>query len=136
MDREAEAEALLVLHAGVLDAHRRGDVDSWMASEADTVVSANRGVISFSSAEERREKRERYLGSTTFTVYRDFRAPIVSVSEDGTLGWVIAEVEVKGTRESGQEEPTPVEAVWAWIELYQKREGVWTAVGNVSNRRP
>ncbi len=31
---------------------------------------------------------------------------------------------------------TPVEADWAWIELYQKQEGAWRGIGNVSNRRP
>ena len=54
----------------------------------------------------------------------------------GSLGWVIAEVEIKGTRTSDDGESMPVEAIWAWIELYEKREGVWKAVGNVSNRRP
>jgi len=136
VDREVEVAALAALHASVLEAHRRGDVDAWMAQEADTVVSANRGAISFSSREERRTRRERYLSSTTFDVYRDLRPPVVMVSEDGTLGWVIAEVEIKGTSSSGEGQQIPVEGIWAWIELYEKREGAWKAVGNVSNRRP
>ena len=136
VDRAGEVAALEALHASVLEAHRRGDVGAWMAHEADTVVSANRGVISFPSAEERRTRRERYLSATTFDVYRDLRPPIVTVSEDGTLGWVIAEVEIKGTISSEGGERTPVEGIWAWIELYEKQEGVWKAVGNVSNRRP
>ncbi len=135
-DREADIAALEAMHAGVLEAHRSGDIGAWMAQEADTVVSANRGVISFSSHEERRTRRERYLNTTTFDVYRDLRPPIVMVSEDGTLGWVIAEVEMKGTASSAGGARTPVEAIWAWIELYEKRAGVWKAVGNVSNRRP
>ncbi len=136
VDRAGEIAALEAMHASVLEAHRRGDIDAWMAHEADTVVSANRGVISFPTAEERRSRRERYLSATTFDVYRDLRPPIVMVSEDGTLGWVIAEVEIKGTTASEGGGRTPVEGVWAWIELYEKRDGVWKAVGNVSNRRP
>ena len=135
-DQEAEIAALKTLHAGVLEAHRQGDVDAWMAKEADTTVSANRGTISFQSSQERRARRERYLNATTFTVYRDLRPPVVKVSEDGTLGWVIAEVEIKGTHLSEEGEPSPVDGIWAWIELYEKQEGVWKAVGNVSNRRP
>ena len=136
VDREVDIAALEALHASVLEAHRSGDIDAWMAQEADTVVSANRGVISFPSREERRSRRERYLNATTFDVYRDLRPPIVMVSEDGTLGWVIAEVEMKGTISSEGGAGTPVEGIWAWIELYEKQDGVWKAVGNVSNRRP
>ena len=136
IDRDAEIAALEALHAGVLEAHRSGDVDAWMAQEAETVISANRGKISFSTQEERRARREGYLNTTTFDVYRDLRPPVVMVSEDGTLGWVIAEVEIKGTAATEGGGRTPVESIWAWIELYEKRDGVWKAVGNVSNRRP
>ena len=119
----------------VLEAHRSGDVDAWMAAEAEEVVSANRGEIKFPPAADRRVMRERYLGSTTFSAYRDLRPPIVQVSEDGTLGWVIAQVEVRGTRVVEGEE-MPVDSIWAWIELYEKRSGQWKLVGNVSNRQP
>ena len=136
VDRDADIAALEALHASVLEAHLSGDIDGWMAQEADTVVSANRGVISFSSKEERRSRREGYLSSTAFDVYDDLRPPVVMVSEDGTLGWVIAEVEMKGTASSEEGESTPFEAIWAWIELYEKQDGEWKAVGNVSNRRP
>ena len=29
-----------------------------------------------------------------------------------------------------------IDAIWAWIELYEKRDGEWRIIGNVSNRRP
>ncbi len=127
--------ALLVLHEKVLESHRTGDLESWMALEADDYVSANNGAVSFPSTAERKAARETYLGSTTFTVYRDLRPPIVRISRDGTLGWVVAEVEVRGTQVS-EGAKTEIEAVWAWIELYEKRSGIWKLVGNVSSRRP
>lgn len=135
VDLEAEADELRRLHEVVLAAHRSGNVGSWMAVEADTVVSANRGEITFPQADDRRTMRELYLGSTSFTVYEDLRPPVVRVSDDGTLGWLIAEVETRGTQMSGDGE-VPVEAVWAWIELYEKGGDGWKLVGNVSNRRP
>ena len=128
--------ALRTLHENVLEFHRQGNVDAWMAQEADIVVSANRGQISFTNADERRARREPYLNATTFDVYRDLREPVVKVSEDGTLGWVIAEVEIKGSFVSDNGEREPFEAIWAWIELYEKQDGAWKAIGNVSNRRP
>ena len=136
VDRQTDIAALEALHASVLEAHRSGDIEAWMVHEADTVVSANRGVISFPGREERRIGRERHLKTTAFDVYRDLRPPIVMISEDGTLGWIIAEVEMRRTTSSEGAARTPVEGIWAWIELYEKQEGVWKAVGNVSNRRP
>jgi len=135
-DLEAEAARLRTLHELVLEAHRTGDVDSWMAVEADPYISANGGAITFPSAAERRAAREPYLEATTFTVYRDLQPPVVRVSADGTLGWVVAEVEIRGTRVSDDGAELSVDAIWAWIELYEKHEGVWRLVGNVSNRRP
>ena len=134
-DLEAEAAELRRLHEGILESHRAGDVDSWMALEAEEYVSANRGAITFPTVADRRTAREGYLSSTTFTVYRDLREPIVHLSEDATLGWLIAEVEVRGTQVSDGVE-SPIDAIWAWIELYEKQAGRWLLVGNVSNRRP
>lgn len=135
VELEAEAEKLRALHERVLEAHRTGNVDDWMAIGADPYVSANGGRITFPTASERRAARTPYLQSTTFTAYRDIQPPVVRVSADGTLGWVIAEVEVRGTRVSEGVE-TPIDAIWAWIELYEKRDGEWRIIGNVSNRRP
>ncbi len=133
---DSDIAALKAMHENVLEFHRQGNLEAWLAEEADVVVSANRGQISFTSAEERRARREPYLSSTTFDVYRDLREPVVKVSDDGTLGWVIAEVEMKGSSLSDSGERVPFEAIWAWIELYEKQGGAWKAVGNVSNRRP
>ena len=60
---------------------------------------------------------------------------MIRVSVDGTLGWVIAEVEVKGV-ETANGENTPFHDIWAWVELYEKVNGQWKMVGNASNRRP
>lgn len=133
----SSAEAsLLGLHESLLQAHRDGDVEGWMSIEADTVVSVNAGSVSFPGTAMRRAGREQYLGSTVFEVYADMRPPLVSVSNDGSLGWVIAQVRVVGQRTVADGPDQPIEDVWAWVELYRWRDGRWWLVGNVSNRRP
>jgi hypothetical protein len=133
--REAEAE-LLALHAALIEAHLEGDIDSWMAIEATAYVSVNGGRVSFPTVADRRSGRSAYLDSTTFEVYRDLRDPIVRVSEDGTLGWVIAEVEVRGETEAVDGGTTSFHDVWAWVELYERTPSGWVMAGNASNRRP
>lgn len=125
---------LLGMHEQVLEAHRTGDVGLWLSMESDAYVSANGGRITSPTLAERRAMREPYLSSTTFDVYRDLSDPVVEVSPDGQLGWVIAQVEVKGTQTTDST-TTPIDDVWAWIELYRRIDGEWKVVGNVSNRQ-
>ncbi len=136
LDLEAEKEALLAIHQRVLQAHLNGDVDDWMKLEANEYISANRGTISYPSMQQRRQMREGYLGATTFSSYRDLTAPVVTISDDGSLGWLIAEVEAIGIQESPSGQADSIHAIWAWIELYKKGAEGWEMVGNVSNSRP
>jgi hypothetical protein len=131
---EGAAEALLALHTRILDAHRRGEVDVWLDVEADQIVIGNRGRVRVSpSRASRQPGRAEYLASVEFESYRDRREPMVRVSGDGTLGWVIAEVEIIGThRETGER----MADIWAWVELYERIDGRWRMVGNVSSSRP
>ena len=136
VDTAADEAILREMHATVLCAHLENDVDSWLATEAESFVSANRGEIRYADPETRRRMREPYLESVRFTTYRDLREPIVEVSDDGTLGWVIVEVELSGVHTADDGSETPIEGVFAWIELYRKQDGRWLCVGNVSNARP
>ena len=93
---KTDIEILLERHQEVLAAHLAADVDSWMAHEANIAISANQGVVGTSTAEERRIRRQSYLERANFDSYKDLKEPIVKASADGTLGWLIAEVEVVG----------------------------------------
>ena len=66
-------------------------------------------------------------------MYRDRVPPIVQVSADGSLGWVIAQVEAKGEQTAPDGTVETLEFVSAWIELYEQRGGKWFRTGNVSN---
>jgi hypothetical protein len=131
-----ETRQLLELHSALIAAHLDGDVDRWMAIESMDYVSANGGRVTFPAWEDRRRARESYLESTEFEVYRDVQEPVVRISEDGSLGWLIAEVEVRGVTTGPGGERESFHDVWAWVELYQRTGAEWKLVGNVSNRRP
>ena len=131
-----DAEQLKALHEKVMRAHRQSNVDLLLEDDPPDPVYANRGEITRPSLEERRSRFASYLGRTTFEEYKDLVEPVVTVSNDGTLGWVIVQVQARGmqTKDGGGKEP--IAFVSAWIELYQKRGGRWYRVGNVSNFRP
>lgn len=135
-DTTGDTRELQRLHSELLEAHRTGNVDRWMSVEAREFVSANGGRVTFPEASDRRAQRATYLAGATFEVYRDLREPLTQVSEDGTLGWLIAEVEIRGSATTSSGKSEPFHDIWAWVELYKKVEGTWRLVGNVSNRRP
>lgn len=125
-----DEDILLRMHRDILRYHIENDLDAWMAGESEDYVSANRGAISRPTIDERRGRLQPYLDTTTFSKYEDLVDPVVRVSDDGTLGWVICQVEMAGAQ--GEEE---FSSVWAWVELYAKKDGTWRRVGNVSNSR-
>ena len=84
----------------------------------------------------RRERLGPYLQQTRFSKYADKVPPIVKVSSDGSLGWVIVQVEARGEQTTSTGAVESLEFVSAWIELYEKRNGRWVRVGNVSNFKP
>lgn len=129
----SDVDEILELHRALLESHIRYDVDGVLAAEAEQIVLVSRGEVEFPTKAERFYRFERYLKSVEFEEYRDLISPIVRVSDDGTLGWLIAQVKIAGTRTSGDGEQTPVDAIWAWIELYEKHEGSWIRIGEVSS---
>lgn len=124
---------LLELHAETMEAHRSGDVELLLKDEAQDFVVASRGEISHPTLEERRGFLGPYLRATRFTEYVDVVPPVVKVSRDGTLGWVIVQVRARGEQVAADGTRQPLEFESAWISLYEKRGKEWRRVGNVSN---
>ena len=129
-----DAAQILALHEKILEAHRANSVDMMLQGAADDYVLVTRGEVLYPDIEERADRFREYFSITTFDRYEDTIDPVVRVSADGTLAWLIARVEVSGTQQADDSEQA-FEFTSAWIELYEKRDGQWTQVGNVSNFR-
>lgn len=131
-----DEDQLLRLHEEGLQAHRESSIDLLLEAEEDDYVISSQGEISRPNREARRRGLGPYLESTRFSVYRDQIPPVVKVSKDGSLGWVIAQIEAKGEQTEPDGTVAPLEFVSSWIELYEKRGGRWIRIGNVSNFKP
>jgi hypothetical protein len=131
-----DEERLRALHEEVLRAHRESDIDLLLDAEEDAYVIASEGQVSHPDRNARRGSLGPYLEATRFSVYRDQIPPVVKVAKDGSLGWVIAQIEAKGEQTAPDGTVVPVDFVSSWIELYEKRGGRWVRVGNVSNFKP
>ncbi len=128
-----DEELLLALHARAIRAHQEGSIDLLLEDEAEDYVLVSRGEVSRPTLADRRRMLGPYLQSATFQEYRDIETPVVKVSADGQLGWVIATVRVRGSRALPEGGIRVLDFTSAWIELYEKRDGRWLRTGNVSN---
>ena len=131
-----DEDQLLQLHEEALRAHRESDVNLLLNAEEDDFILSNAGKVSRPNRDARRQGLGPYLESTRFAVYRDQIPPVAKVSKDGSLGWVIAQIEANGEQTGPDGTVASIEFVSSWIELYEKRGGRWLRVGNVSNFKP
>ncbi|WP_420627481.1 hypothetical protein [Candidatus Leptofilum sp.] len=130
---KSDEDQLLKLHQKVLEAHLKSNVELILEDENDSYVVANRGTVAHPTKEERRQRLDPYLQATIFEEYRDEITPVVQISPEGMLGWVIVQVYARGTQKTQDGNAAPIEFVSAWIELYEKRANRWFRTGNVSN---
>ncbi|MGK0219490.1 MAG: hypothetical protein ACI9HE_002993 [Planctomycetota bacterium] len=126
---------LLAVHAAVLRDHRELDWRSLTGAEsnADVTLSVSRGQVQEMPRRAVQERFQGYFAGARFSRYDDLAPPIVRVSEDGTLGWVIANVRVEGVFEDPAGESRSLASTLGWIELYERSGGRWLRVGTVSN---
>jgi ketosteroid isomerase-like protein len=129
----ADERRILALHEAGLKAHMDGDIDALLAFQADDFLLVDRGEISTLSKQDVRDFLGPYLASTKFEFYRDKVPPLVKVSQDGTLGWVAAQIEARGESAGSNGQSRTIEAVFAWIELYERRGDEWVSIGNATS---
>lgn len=129
----ADERSIVALHEAGLKAHMDGDIDALLAFQADDFLLVDRGEISSLSKQDVRDFLGPYLASTKFEFYRDKVPPRVKVSQDGTLGWVAAQIEARGESVGSNGQARTIEAVFAWIELYERRGDEWVSIGNATS---
>jgi hypothetical protein len=82
---------LLALHEETMQAHRESNAALIMRAEAPDYVVVNRGQLTQPTLDARQNLFQQYLSTTRFTEYADMIPPVVRVSNDNSLGWVIAQ---------------------------------------------
>jgi hypothetical protein len=132
---EARAE-ILELHRGFIEAHLEKNAGAVTHSIPDDYLFVANGEVETLNAGNTRQMLQSYFDRTTFFHYADTDEPIIGFSEDGTLAWAIYRVRVAGTTHREPEPDEPFDIQWAWMTLYEKRDGEWSTKADVSTNRP
>ena len=126
-DLEAERAALLDIHRRGIRAHIELDADALAAGQDDDFVSASQGKIHARTREDTRRFFTGYLEGASYPLYEDAEPPIIRVSDDASMAWILSRLRV--TRVKGGQEAS---FVYAGIMVYEKRNGRWVRAANVS----
>ncbi|WP_375773070.1 nuclear transport factor 2 family protein [Archangium gephyra] len=125
--------ALLLINQTQRDAHLQRDAQRMVSTMAEDFLSVQDGRISRPTREQVLGNFQRYFASVRFQAWDDLSEPIVTLSEDGTLAWMVVHKRVELVEVSTGEAET---TVFAWMATFEKRQGQWLQTAVVSTRAP
>jgi hypothetical protein len=73
-----------------------------------------------------------YFKNAKYYEWDDLEPPIVRISDDASMAWMIARTKVRRTQKLATGEEKERAFVYAGIMTYEKRQGKWVRVANVS----
>ena len=124
---------LLKTHQNILDSLLRNDVDRLFLDVAEDIFGIESGSIQWKEKSLAMEERRTLMEKYSFSVYEDIKPPLVKVSNDGSLAWLVASVRIEGQEKHVDGSILPVSMLAAWVELYEKGNGTWLFVGSVAS---
>jgi hypothetical protein len=127
VDLDRERAALLEMHRREIRAHIERDA-AWIgATTAEEFVSATGGRIDRTTRKDVQSFFEKYLEGATYPVYEDLEPPIIRISDDGSMAWILSRMKVRRIEDGAERS-----FVYAGIMTYEKRDGAWVRVSNAS----
>jgi hypothetical protein len=129
---EQARQELLAIHAADRRAHFATDASALVARQAESFVYVGDGAIQRIARDDMRQTFERYFKNATYSEWDDLEPPIVQVSPDGGLGWMITRTKVRRMQVDESGAAHEREFIYAGIMTYEKQAGQWVRTANVS----
>jgi hypothetical protein len=132
VELESEKQALLDMHMADRQAHFDTDATALFENSLDTFIwVGNAQIIRISKADATQRFEENFSGAT-YSSWDSLDEPIIRISDDGTLAWMITKLEVRRTKKDASGEEVPEGFTYAGIMTYKKVGGKWLKEANVS----
>jgi len=136
VDLEKEKAELLRLHKLAREAHFKTDADLLLKGSAEEFISASDGKISRSKSADARKGFDEYFKGAKYYEWDDLEEPIVRISKDGSMAWMITRIKVRRTQKDATGKEKEEKFIYAGIMTYEKQGGKWVRVANVSTFEP
>jgi hypothetical protein len=132
VDLAKEKEALLKVHETDRRAHFATDVELLLQHSGDEFIYVGEGKVSKSTRAELQETFRAYFKDAKYYEWDDLEPPIIRISNDASMAWMIVRTRVRRTQKDSSGALKERKFVYAGIMTYEKREGKWIRVANVS----
>ncbi len=132
MNSEQEKARLLQLHRNALQAHLEKDAGAFLAAYASQWYDVRTAGIRLRTKEEALPAIDQYFRRTHFADIREVTAPIIHLSADASMAWVIGEMRVRASQEIADAEERDFSFRCAWVSIYEKHESEWAQVVDAS----
>ena len=132
VDLEKAKAELLKLHQMDRQAHFKTGPDLLLSHHPEEFIAVSQGKVSRRQKADTRNTFETYFKDATYHEWDDLEPPIVRVSNDGSMGWIITRLKVRRTQKDATGVEREQKFVYAGIMTYQKHDGKWIKVANVS----
>lgn len=133
---EKEKAELLRLHRADREAHLKTDVDLLQEQSPEEFISVSEGKIHRSNRADERKMFSEYFRGAKYYEWDDLEEPIIQVSKDGSMAWMITRVRVRRVQKDTTGAEREEKFVYAGIMTYEKKSDKWTRVANVSTFEP
>ncbi|MFC2079580.1 hypothetical protein ACFLSZ_06340 [Candidatus Bipolaricaulota bacterium] len=132
IDLEREKKTLLDMHAMDRAAHFATDAEDAVSRLSDEQIIVREGTIRHMSRDAVRAITAEYFSGATFHEWDDVEPPIIRVSDDASIAWMINQTRVRLTRKDAEGNDSEVAFVYAGILTFEKKDGAWQRTANVS----
>lgn len=132
----AAVTELMQLHEQARVAHLSKNAGLLVSTFAEGFINIADGKITKPTKEESLRRFQTYLDRSVFLEWDDLSPPIVRVSEDATMAYVIVHKRVR-LKAASEKDDSPIETtVFGWMETYEKRDGKWALTAIASTKEP
>ena len=107
-----------------------------MEHAADEFISVSNGRVQRTTPAENLQFFEEYFKGAKYYEWDDLEPPIVRVSNDASMAWMIVRTRVHRVQTPSGGTATERRFVYAGIMAYEKKGGRWVRVANVSTFEP
>jgi hypothetical protein len=135
-ESESAKAELLAVHQAGRRAHLNRDVDFIVAGMGTEFTTVHQGAIRVMSREDVRKQFTEYFRGAEFSAWDDLEPPIIRISPDGKMGWMIVRVRIAYTKTDAGGATSKEDTVMAWMSAYEKRDGKWLLVANATTSEP
>jgi hypothetical protein len=122
----------LRLHKSNRKAHFKTDADALLEKSPEEMISVSRGKINRPSKDDARKMFTGYFRDAKYYEWDDVEEPIVRISNDASMAWMITRTRVRRVQKKADGAEQEEKFVYAGIMTYEKRDGRWVRVANVS----